>query len=246
MCIDYTLGGLYHPVRRRPPVSPPDDRRDMPPRPRAPRVKPKAGYHHGDLRRQLVVAGWRLVHREGADAFRLADAAKLAGVSAAAPYRHFRDRQALLAAIADEGFERLGALASAAVGAHAPGSLDAVCAVGGAYIDFAREETHVFRLMFAPHDGASGDGPSPEGPSPEGPSPEGAAAYDVLVGQVAAHLGLAPDAPPVLATALSLWMYVHGFASLLVDDQLGVGRLEIDVAAMLRANGARMLGAFVS
>ena len=208
----------------------------MPPRPRAPRVKPKAGYHHGDLRRQLVVAGWRLVHREGADAFRLADAAKLAGVSAAAPYRHFRDRQALLAAIADEGFERLGARASAAVEAHAPGSLDAVCAVGGAYIDFAREETHVFRLMFAPHDGASGDGPSPEG----------AAAYDVLIGQVAAHLGLAPDAPPVLATALSLWMYVHGFASLLVDDQLGVGRLEIDVAAMLRANGARMLEAFVA
>ena len=208
----------------------------MPARDRAPRVKPKAGYHHGDLRRQLVVAGWRLVGREGADAFRLADAAKLAGVSPAAPYRHFRDRQALLAAVADEGFARLGARAAAAVERHEGGSLEAVCAVGSAYIDFARDEPNVFRLMFAPHEGAGDDGPSPEG----------AAAYEVLIGQVAAHLGLAPDAPEVLATALSLWMYVHGFASLLIDDQLGVGRLEIDVATMLRANGARMLEAFAS
>ena len=59
--------------------------------PCAPRIKPKAGYHHGDLRRQLVVATRRLIDRDGVDAFRLADAAKLAGVSAAAPYRHFQD-----------------------------------------------------------------------------------------------------------------------------------------------------------
>ena len=209
----------------------------MPPRPRAPRIKPKAGYHHGDLRRQLVIAGRRLIEREGTDAFRLADAAKLAGVSPAAPYRHFKDRQALLAAVADDGFTRLAERAVAAVVHHEPGSLDAVCAVGRAYIDFACAETNVFRLMFSPQ--ASG------GPE-EGPSDEGAAAYGVLIEQVAAHLELADDAPAVLGTALSLWMYVHGFASLLIDDKLGIGRLEIDVAAMVRANTAPMLRAFVS
>ena len=208
----------------------------MPPRPRSPRIKPKAGYHHGDLRRQLVIAGRRLIEREGADAFRLADAAKLAGVSPAAPYRHFKDRGALLEAVADDGFTSLAERATAAVADHERGSLDAVCAVGGAYIDFARAQPNVFRLMFAPLPGAHGDGPSVEG----------AAAYGVLIEQVAAHLDMDADAPPVLGTALSLWMFVHGFASLLVDDQLGVGRLEIDVAAMLRANGARMLEAFVT
>ena len=211
----------------------------MPTRARAPRIKPKAGYHHGDLRRQLVAAARRLVERDGADGFRLADAAALAGVSAAAPYRHFRDRDALLMAVSDDGFERLAARAIEAARDREEGSVEAICAVGGAYIGFARSDSNLFRLMFAPHEGdASG--------SPSGPTPAGVAAYDVLVRQVAAHLALDADAPPVLGTALSLWMFVHGFASLLIDDQLGVGRLEIDVEAMLLANARRMLGAFVA
>ena len=208
----------------------------MSPRPRSPRIKPKAGYHHGDLRRQLVVATRRLIDRHGVDAFRLADAAKLAGVSAAAPYRHFEDRQALLAAVADDGFERLGALSTEAVAAHALGSVDAVCALGCAYIAFARANPNVFRLMFGPDEGQRGDGPSEEG----------AIAYNVLTEQVTVHLSLPPDSPPVLGTALSLWMYVHGFASLLIDEQLGVGRLEVDIEAMVRANTRQMLGAFTN
>ena len=206
----------------------------MSPRTRAPRITPKAGYHHGDLRRQLVVAARRLIDADGVDAFRLADAAKLAGVSAAAPYRHFQDRHALLAAVADDGFARLGARATEASAAHAAGGIDAICGIGLAYIDFARANPNVFRLMFGPEEAA--DGIVEE---------EAALAYDVLVRQVAAHLALAEDAPAVLATALSLWMYVHGFASLLIDDKLGVGRLEFDVAAMVRKNTAPMLRAFL-
>ena len=208
-------------------------------RSRAPRIKPKAGYHHGDLRRQLVAAARRLVDGEGADAFRLADAATLAGVSAAAPYRHFRDRQALLEAVADDGFEQLSERSSTAASEHEEGSLEAVSALGEAYIEFARGNPNVFRLMFSPAHHESNANPEPD------VSDAGKAAYDVLVRHVATHLDLAPDAPPVLGTALSLWMYVHGFASLLIDEQLGVGRLEIDVPTMLRANGARMLEAFV-
>ena len=201
---------------------------------RAPRIKTKAGYHHGDLRRQLVFASRRLIDRHGVDAFRLADAAKLAGVSAAAPYRHFADRLALLAAVADDGFERLELVASDAVADHEAGSVDAVCALGLAYIDFARANPNVFRLMFGPEEQAGREVPK-----------EGTGGYDVLIRQVAAHLELPGDSPPVLGTALSLWMYVHGFASLLIDDKLGIGRLEIDIPAMVRANTAPMLHAFV-
>ena len=204
-------------------------------RARAPRIKPKAGYHHGDLRRQLVIAARRLIDRHGVDAFKLADAAKLAGVSAAAPYRHFEDRLDLLSAVADDGFERLGVAAADAAAGHAAGSVDAVCALGLAYIDFARANPNVFRLMFGPDEKEGAEVPE-----------EGAVAYDVLIAQVAAHLALADDSPPVLGTALSLWMYVHGFASLLIDDKLGIGRLEIDIPAMVRANTAPMLRAFVS
>lgn len=206
-------------------------------RSRAPRIKPKAGYHHGDLRRQLVAAARRLVDGEGADAFRLGDAAALAGVSAAAPYRHFRDRQALLAAVADDGFVRLSGRLDAAASEHERGSVKAIAAIGEAYIEFAASDSNVFRLMFSScHDEPSTD---------PAVSDAGKAAYDVLVRHVAAHLDLSVDAPPVLGTALSLWMYVHGFAALLIDEQLGVGRLEIDVPTMLRANTARLLEAFV-
>lgn len=203
-------------------------------RSRAPRVKSKAGYHHGDLRRQLVVATRRLVDRDGAEGFKVADAAALAGVSPAAPYRHFKDRRALLAAVADDGFERLRARSAEASSRHEDGSVEAIRALGAAYIEFARSDPKVFRLMFTPREGGG-----------DGPSSAGKAAYDVLVRHVAAHLGLENDAPPVLGTALSLWVYVHGFASLLIDEQLGVGRMEVDVEAMLRANTSGMLEAFV-
>jgi len=208
-------------------------------RPRAQRIKAKAGYHHGDLRRQLVLAAWRLIDRHGVDGFRLADAAALAGVSAAAPYRHFQDRDALLLAVSDEGFERLGAQLGEAARAHADGSVDAICATGVAYIAFARGQPHLFRVMFSDHADTSGQEAGE-------PTAAGAAAYAVLVRQVAASLSLEADAPATLGTALSLWMLVHGFASLLIDEQLGVGRLEIDIEAMVRANTRQMLGAFTN
>jgi len=208
-------------------------------RPRAKRIKPKAGYHHGDLRRQLVAAARRLIDKQGHDVFRLADAAALAGVSAAAPYRHFKDRDALLMAAAEDGFDRLAAQATEAAGEWPGGSVEAICAIGKAYIGFAADNPYLFRLMFGPDSGTRTH-------KADGAGPQGAAAYQVLIRHVATNLQLAPQAPPVLGTALSLWMYVHGFASLLIDDKLGVGQLDIDIDRMLIANTRHMLGAFLS
>ena len=96
-------------------------------------------YHHGKLREALLAAGWELLGERGADALSLREVARRAGVSHAAPYRHFEDRAALLRALAEHGFSlferRLGACASPA-------------ALARAYVSFAREQPARFRLMF--------------------------------------------------------------------------------------------------
>src|SRR5919107_731159 len=74
-------------------------------------------YHHGDLRQALLDAALELLRAEGAAALTLRAVARAAGVSQAAPYRHFADRGALVAAVAEEGFERLGAAMMGAMAA---------------------------------------------------------------------------------------------------------------------------------
>ena len=71
------------------------------------RGRERRGYHHGNLREALVAAALELIAEKGPAGFTFAEAARAAGVSPAAPYRHFRDREALLADIARRGFERL-------------------------------------------------------------------------------------------------------------------------------------------
>src|SRR5215468_906712 len=108
----------------------------------------KARYHHGELREALIRATRKLVEERGAENFTLADACRVAGVTTAAPYRHFRSKQQILAEIASRGFEELQAKAKAAVAAKGEGTLDAIVAMGQAYVAFAVEQTAVFRLMF--------------------------------------------------------------------------------------------------
>lgn len=225
-------------------------------------VTGKRGYHHGDLRSQLVVAARRLVAESGTDDFRVARAARLAGVSPSAPYRHFADREALLDAVAAEGFARLAAAMRVASDIHGPGTLAAVVAIGRTYVDFARAEPRVFRLMFGP-DGRSGpavpdasgtppasadgtagseaDASAPDEPAPDASEPD---PYAVLVRHVALHLDKGPAATEVRRSALALWMMVHGMSSLLVDggDAIGLGEGEVD--SMLERAGRSLLEAF--
>lgn len=201
------------------------------------RVRGKASYHHGDLHEQLVRAATRLITRDGVANFKVADACRLAGVSVAAPYRHFKDRDAILDAVADAGFARLEAAMSEGATRFEAGSDEAVHAIGMAYVTLARTEPHVFRLMF----GRS----SADKPPPDEESDPGAHAYGVLIAQVATRLGRAPDHRTVLATAMALWTMVHGLSFLLIDEQLGVTRMDLDVDGMVMAAGTRLLGTFV-
>src|SRR6266852_2916030 len=114
---------------------------------RARRSRRPNRYHHGDLPRALLDAALHIVETQGTQALTLRAAARLAGVSQTAPYRHFANKEAILAAVAEEGFRSLmAAMAHAAVLADSP--LQRLRAVGLAYVTFATHHSSHFRVMF--------------------------------------------------------------------------------------------------
>ena len=105
-------------------------------------------YHHGNLKEVLLEAARKLIEQYGPAGFSLTEAARLAGVSPAAPYRHFRDRDALLAEVAKHGFERFAARLDMAWNNGVPTPLSAFENLGKAYLAFAREEPASYAVMF--------------------------------------------------------------------------------------------------
>ena len=106
------------------------------------------GYHHGNLKEALLQAALDLIAQKGAAGFTFADAARMAGVSPAAPYRHFRDRDELLSSIAQRGFEQFEAALTAAWDDGRPDTVTAFERVGKAYLAFARDEPAFYSAMF--------------------------------------------------------------------------------------------------
>ena len=106
------------------------------------------GYHHGNLKEALLQAALDLIAQKGAAGFTFADAARMAGVSPAAPYRHFRDRDELLSSIAQRGFEQFEAQLAAAWDDGRPDTVTAFERVGKAYLAFARTEPAFYSAMF--------------------------------------------------------------------------------------------------
>ena len=106
------------------------------------------GYHHGNLKEALLQAALGLIAEKGAAGFTFADAARMAGVSPAAPYRHFRDRDELLSSIAQRGFEQFEALLTQAWDDGRPDTVTAFERVGKAYLAFARNEPAFYSAMF--------------------------------------------------------------------------------------------------
>src|SRR5213080_3676396 len=96
------------------------------------------GYHHGNLKEALIRAALELIAQKGPAGFTFAEAARWAGVSPAAPYRHFRDRDELLASIAQRGFEQFEARLNAAWDDGRPDTVTAFERLGRAYLAFAR------------------------------------------------------------------------------------------------------------
>src|SRR6187455_729092 len=106
------------------------------------------GYHHGNLKEALVNAALELIIEKGPAGFTFAEAARWAGVSPAAPYRHFRDRDELLASVALQGFERFAAMLATAWNEGRPNPQKAFDQLGKAYLAFARTEPSFYSAMF--------------------------------------------------------------------------------------------------
>ena len=110
------------------------------------RGKAPSAYHHGDLRAALIALALWEIEKQGPEAISLSALARALGVTQPAPYRHFADREALLAAVAAEGFRIFGDLLSASVvDAPLPRRLKRICA---AYVEFGRSRSGLYRLMF--------------------------------------------------------------------------------------------------
>ncbi len=185
----------------------------------APTVTAKAAYHHGDLRAQLIAAVRELVESHGPDGFSVSEAARRAGVSSAAPYKHFKDRHEILRGVVSEAMDRLRTTMEAGAAAHPTGSLEAVAAVGQAYVNFAKAEPGVFRLVFGLTEGHE-DAPDLLA--------KGEGCFGVVVHAVAACLELPTGDPDVQRCAYMLWSFVHGHSFLNIDMKTKVTTAEID------------------
>jgi AcrR family transcriptional regulator len=112
------------------------------------RKKDESSYHHGNLRNALIQAGLEILRTGGVQQLSLREAARAAGVSQAAPYRHFKNKQALLAAVAQEGFALLGELIHHATQPHRNNPEEQFHQAALAYLKLATEHSDHFRLMF--------------------------------------------------------------------------------------------------
>jgi len=167
----------------------------------------RRGYHHGNLREALVAAALDLIGQKGPAGFTFAEAARQAGVSAAAPYRHFRDRDALMADVARRGFELFAARQEAAWDGGRPAPLPALQRMGAAYLAFAREEPAYFSAMFE-----CGLPPAYNRELEEA-GDRAIAPLRTACEAVAATLP-SEKRPPAMMMALHIWTQSHGIASL--------------------------------
>ena len=197
-------------------------------------MRRKARYHHGELREALIRATRQLVEQRGAENFTLADACRVAGVTTAAPYRHFRGKQEILEEIASRGFEELSNRSTAMLAEKGEGTLEGIVAMGQAYVAFAVEETAVFRLMF---------GQQPSLKKAEHVLGAAHACFSKLIDQVALYCKRNKVRGDAQQIALRLWTFVHGAASLLIDEDYDAIAPNIDVNQLIASATPGLLAA---
>jgi AcrR family transcriptional regulator len=187
------------------------------------------GYHHGNLKEALLQAALGLIAEKGPAGFTFADAARSAGVSPAAPYRHFRDRDELLSSIAQRGFEMFESTLNAAWDDGRPDTVTAFERVGKAYLAFAREEPAFYSAMF-------------ESGLPVDINPAlqaaGERAFGIIRAAAERLAALAPPGvtrPPALMMALHIWSMSHGVASLFARGDAARRKLPMSAEDLLEA-----------
>ena len=170
-------------------------------------------YHHGDLKNALIEAGADILSKEGVAGLSLRKVAQRAGVSHAAPYAHFADKQALIAAISTEGYRRLQVSVRAAVEAHAKDPAAQLVAACWAYLQFALNEPDYFKVTLSGVVEMEKQYPSFVEVSHQ--------SFDMVVALVqdCQAAGVLPPGPADVG-AVTVWSLVHGLALLILEDQV--------------------------
>ena len=170
-------------------------------------------YHHGDLKNALIEAGIQILSQDGLHALSLRKVAQKAGVSHAAPYAHFPDKQALIAAISTEGFRRLHASLEAVTAQHAGDPLSQLSEGAWAYTEFALQNPGIFKVMFSSALEKERDHPALVEMAQR--------TFRLVVEVVKANQAagnLRPATPDLLA--VSIWSAVHGLSALILEGQV--------------------------
>ncbi len=196
------------------------------------RTAPKKSYHHGDLRTALIEATRHLVEENGPDGFSVSDACRLAGVSTAAPYKHFKDKTEMLVATVLEGMVRHRDNMLAALEGIPEGSPERVTAIGMEYVGFALREPGIFRLKFGGFTDRITDPRLEE---------SGQQSFNILLTEVAKCLGEAEITNEVRRRGFLLWSFVHGLSFILHDQGLAEKGGEFDLHFLLEDVSNRML-----
>ncbi len=186
------------------------------------------GYHHGNLREALIDAALALMTKKGPDGFTIAEAAREAGVSAAAPYRHFRDRDELVVEVSRRGFERFTKALNKAWNKGRPDPHSALKSLSAAYLQFARNDTALYSAMFE-----------------AGIAPDADRELEKAAGAAFEVLRLAAEAicmtveedkrPPAMMVALHIWSQAHGTASLFARGDAARRPLPMQAEDLLEA-----------
>lgn len=188
----------------------------------------KRGYHHGNLREALVEAAQVLIAETGPAGFTIAEAARRAGVSPGAPYRHFRDAEALLAEVALRGFETLRLALIRAWNEGQPEPIQAFENIGRSYLAFARREPAFYAAMFEARLNME---------AYAGLLTASEQAFAVLRSAAEVLTAAAPpkQRPPALMVALHVWAMAHGIASLFCRPDAGRRKLPMSAEDLLEA-----------
>ena len=186
------------------------------------------GYHHGNLKEALLRAALELIAKKGPAGFTFAEAARWAGVSPAAPYRHFRDRDELLASVALRGFEQFEHALARAWDDGRPDAFTALDRLGKVYLEFARTEPAYYSAMF------EAGVPLDDNQELREAGDRAFAALRTAAERLVAQLPAARR-PPALMVALHVWAMAHGIASLFGRGDAGRRKLPMSPNELLEA-----------
>lgn len=192
----------------------------------------KKPYHHGELRQALIVAARQLIGERGGSDFSLSDACRRAGVSTAAPYRHFADKSEIVREVLAQGYVDMTQQFMAAISELPEGSVERMIAIGQVYVNFAMSEPALFRMMFSR---------LPDSSEGNIVNKQGKACFDVMLAEVTAYCrncGMESDS---LMVALQVWTFTHGLSCLAIAGEYDLVAPGLNIGDLMMAAGTKFL-----